>query len=245
MTRHPSALDWSRRLAGDARGWWRERRMRRHLAGCEACRRLEAEMISERIAFDAAPERREELARLQARAATALRHAAPSSALGLPGLRWALGAGLGLALVAVLALRLPEPRDGLLEKGGSALALYVDRPGGAVALPARCAPGDRLMARWRTDRPWLLLLERDGAGRVQVLLPAGGTTSVRLQAGEGTTPQSFVLDDTPGRECFAAFFSDEPLDAAAAGRALAGAPGAPALPGASVRVQCCEKGGAR
>ncbi len=65
---------------------------------------------------------------------------------------------------------------------------------------------------------------------------------MRLPAAEGTTPTSWILDAVPGRECFVAFFSDQPLGAEAATRALNGSPEAPALPGASVRVQCCEKG---
>ncbi len=58
-----------------------------------------------------------------------------------------------------------------------------------------------------------------------------------LAAPRGATPQSFVLDEVPGRECFAAFFSDAPVEAARGG--------APALGGAVVRMQCCEKQGGR
>lgn len=239
---HPGELTWARHLAAEL-GWLGAWRLRRHLAGCGPCRAHADELARDRVAFDASPERAGELARLQARAAGDSRRLASRGRR--PG--WTLGAvgGLAAAVAVWVAVRVPAPVEGLAEKGGSALSLYVDRPGGAVALAARCAPGDRLMARYRTDRAYLLLLQRDGAGTVQVLLPPGGTSSQRLAAGVGSTPHGLVLDAIPGRECFAAFFSDQPLDAAVAGQALDGLPTPPVLPGAAVRIQCCEKDGTR
>lgn len=240
MTRvavHPSALAWARRLSGE-RGGLAGWRFRRHLARCDACRAKEAELVRERAAFDGSPRRGDDLSRLR-RAAEAGRAA--------EGIRWrplvALLAAAG-ASAALLFAFLPAGRPELSAKGRSHFAVFVDRPEGAVPLPFRCRPGDRLMARYRTTRPYLLLLERDGQERVQVLFPQDGATSARLPAGEGTTPVSWVLDAVPGRECFAAFFSDAPVDAATARRALLDPPGAPTTAGAEVLLRCCDKVGA-
>jgi hypothetical protein len=130
-------------------------------------------------------------------------------------------------------------------KGGDLFALHVERAGGAVPLGATCAAGDQLMASYAAGHAYLLLLERDGEGRIQVLLPPGGTASARLAAPRGATTQSFVLDDAAGPECFAAFFSDAPLDAARAAEALASSSGLPALDGAVTRMICCDKRGTR
>lgn len=237
MTRdHPSALAWARHLAGEP-AWLARRRLRRHLRRCEACRRLEASLAAERRAFDADPARREELARLAAARG-------PADRAGAPRHRWPWLAGAlacaSAAALALLSLGTPAP-DVLRAKGGGVLELYVERPGGAAPLGERCAPGDRLIARYRTDRAYLLLLERDGLGAVQVIAPAGGAASMRLTAGEGTTPTSWVLDGAPGPECFAAFFSDAPVDAHEAARALRAAPSAPQVFGARAQVRCCEK----
>jgi hypothetical protein len=237
--RHPTELDWARRLSR-AQGSFAAWRHARHVAGCVACREKERALREEQRAFDAEPRRRQELAALRVRPAPA-RAPAPgrSRQQAWP---WMLGATAAVGVVAML--RIPAAAE-LRAKGGDRLALYVERAGGAVPLAARCAPGDRLIARARSPRPWLLLLERDGRGAVQVLYPQDGRASARAPGADGTTPQSFVLDAVPGRECFAAFFSDEPLEAAAATAALAAEPERPALAGASVRVQCCEKGEAR
>jgi hypothetical protein len=238
---HPNALDWTKYLAGES-GWLAAGRLRRHLLACAPCRQLEAEMAEERRSFDSAPMRRDELSFLQARAAASHRNGAKAS----PRLRWVVMGGAAAAVVATaIALRAPRRAPYLAEKGRDVFTMYVDRPSGAVALGARCAPGDRVMASYRTERRHLLLLERDGRGAVQVLVPPGGGRSIELPAAEGTTATSWALDAAPGRECFAAVFSDGPIDPAAASRALARSPEAPSLPGAVIRMQCCDKGGPR
>lgn len=239
LREHPSELDWSRWLAAEL-GWLAARSMRRHLSACGRCRRLEAEMAGERAAFDAAPDRRVELARLRASSALPPQRS-PIPYLSRRG--GVLAAGAAVASVAALALLQPEPapRSELAAKGDSTLTFHVARAGGAAPLGPSCAPGARIMARYRTHQPFLLLLQRDGRGEVQVLFPLGGSASARLPGPAGATPHSFVLDATPGRECFAAFFSRRPLDALAAKGALAASPEAPALPGAEVRAQCCTK----
>jgi hypothetical protein len=248
-SRCPSELELGKHVAGEL-GLLAVQRLRAHAAACPRCR-AELEMIpEERAAFAADPRRRRDLAHLASMAAR-MREAGPRGGR----LRWSL-AGLaagGAVLAAVLSLRPPGPgprraTDGGLAwttKGGDLLAVHVETAGGAVPLGATCAAGDRLMASYATGRAYLLLLERDGKGRIQVLLPPGGTTSARLPAPRGTTAESFVLDEAPGPECFAAFFSDAPIEAAQAGAALAAASGSPELPGAVVKMLCCDKEGAR
>lgn len=235
---HPSELQWARHLSRE--GSFLERRhVRRHLARCAACRAYEAEQSRAREAFEGDPRTREAMDELRARAAAT----APPPRGGRPTWFGAIGVlGVAAAALALILLR-PGSSPELLAKGGDRFAVYVQRPGGPVTLGGRCAPGDRLMAGWRTSRPYLLLLERDGRGAVQVLFPPGGAGSGRVPAAEGTTPTSWILDDAPGRECFAAFFSDEPVGTAIASRALAASREPPALPGVTARVVCCEKGG--
>lgn len=237
-TRCPSELDWSRHLAGEL-GWLAARRLRAHVAGCPGCRGALAAMEAERAAFAAEPRRRRDLAVLQARA-RALGSRRGRTVWTIAGL-----AAAAAAAVLVVVRRAPEPDPAWSIKGGDLLAVQVKAASGAVPLGATCAAGDQLMASWATGHAYLLLLERDGAGRIQVLFPPGGTASARLAAPRGATPQSFVLDEVPGRECFAAFFSDAPVEAARAGEALARGGGAPALGGAVVRMSCCDKEGGR
>lgn len=237
MTTHLTELDWARLLGGEL-GWWSGRHQRRHLRGCTACRRQEEALLAERRAFQAAPARAAERARL----AAALPPPAGRPALRpVPRLAWGGAAALALGLAVLAALPGAPPGDALAAKGGATFTVLVERPGGSDPLGARCAPGDRLMATWRTALPHLLVLERDGQGRVQALFPREGAASARLPAPEGATPGSWILDAAPGRECFAAFFSEAPIATAEAARALAAAPEGPTLAGAAVVTRCCDK----
>jgi hypothetical protein len=240
QARCPSELDWTRHLAGEL-GWLAARRFRAHVAGCEDCRRTLAAVSAERAAFAADPRRRADLAVLQARA----RELGPRRGRRSWRLAGLIAAAAGAASAAVFVFRGPARDPEWITKGGDLLAVHVETASGAVPLGATCAAGDQLMASYATEHAYLLLLERDGEGRVQVLFPPGGTASALLPSPRGTTPQSFVLDEVEGRECFAAFFSDAPIEAARAGDALAAAAGLPTLPGAVVRMSCCEKGGRR
>jgi hypothetical protein len=239
--RCPSELTWTRHLAGEL-GWLAALRLRVHAAGCEGCRRSLEDLAAERAAFAAAPRRQRDLAALGARAQEP---GATARDLGAPRGRnaWRLSGlvAAGVAAAAVIVARGPDRDPEWIGKGGDLLALHVETASGAAPLGATCAAGDQLMASYATGHAYLLLLERDGDGRIQVLLPPGGTASARLAGPRGTTPQSFVLDEATGPECFAAFFSDTPIEAARAGEALARAAGTPELPGAVTRMICCQK----
>ena len=234
QTRCPSELEWTKYLAGELR-WLASRRLRGHVAGCAGCRQELDAIAADRAAFSADPRRRRDLEVLAERARGSGRRRGRVS--------WAIAAvGLaGAATAGIVIFRAPGPAPEWTSKGGDLLTIHVERASGAVPLGATCAAGDRLMASYATANAYLLLLERDGQGRIQVLLPPGGTASARLATSKGTTAQSFVLDDVKGRECFAAFFSDAPIDAERAGEALAKGRASPALPGAVVRMQCCSK----
>jgi len=229
---HPTDLEWARRFSGE-RPLLGPSRLDRHLARCASCRAHEAALADERAAFERDPRRAGAMHALTLRAERSARGAATRS------WPWLAAAGAGAAALA-LALQVRLERPGALRvKGPSeSFTVLVDRPAGPQPLGSSCSAGDRLMGRFRTSRRYLLLLERDGAGRTQVLLPPGGTSSARVEPGEDVTGTSWVLDATPGRECFAALFSDGPLDAGEAARVLDGrsAPG-----GAEVRIACCEK----
>ena len=150
---HPSELQWTRLLSGEL-SWLETWRLRRHVAACRTCRLLESEMAAERRDFDEAPQRQEEMARLSARA----RAITPSEdPIRRRGLSWVLAAGMVAAVVMVWSRTL-APDTELTAKGGDTFDVYVDRPSGAAPLGDRCAPGDRLMARYRTGRPYLLIL---------------------------------------------------------------------------------------
>ena len=232
---HPSELAWAKHLSREG-GWLARRRIRRHLAHCPDCKAREAEWVREREAFERGP------------LLPLTRAAARPPVGGRVAWRWLVLGGaagtLATAVALVLALRVPTT-GGLEEKGAEVFTLYLRSAEGAATLGGECAPGDRLMAGYRTRRPYLLILERDGRGAVQVLFPPGGRASGRVPEGEGVTPTSWILDAAEGRECFAAFFSDEPVSAGVAAAALAATPQGPSLPGAAVRVRCCEKGGGR
>jgi hypothetical protein len=118
--------------------------------------------------------------------------------------------------------------------------LQIYAASGATALGPRCAPGDRVAARYRTTRRYALLLERDGDGFVQVVHPWGGTAAERRPRGRIAATTSWVLDATPGSTCFAALFSDAPLDVHDAMDAFARTSTSPLLPRAT-HIQCCDK----
>jgi hypothetical protein len=248
-TGHPSDLMWTNWHSQEL-GWLEAQSFRRHLRSCAACRAQEAEERSERARLEEQLEDdlrslRPHAEALPGRPVEPRRHAS--------GLPWAVVGGLAGA-VAVLALSIgplivgrpsgapaPDEPTALASKGVAQLDVFVQRGDHAVALGSTCAAGDRLLARWRTGYPYLLLLERDGGGAVQVLFPLEGERSAPVGKGAGTTPKGWLLDAVPGEECFAAFFSDRPLAVDAAARALAASPRAPELAGALVRVRCCQK----
>jgi hypothetical protein len=231
--KHPSALEWARHVAGETRGF-AGFRFRRHLEVCAACSERAAAADRERREFEGDPR--------HAQAAAALRQRAERLSARARRPRWMAWALVAPAVAVAAVVFATSDTQRLAAKGGDVFTLHVDRPSGSRPLDSTCAAGDRIMARYRTGRQYLLIVERDGAGEVQAVHPFGGNASVRLVVSEGVTPQSWRLDQTPGEECFFAFFSDQPVSLSAARTALGESPAVPSLPLAAVRRQCCHKG---
>ncbi len=228
---HPSELKWARHLAGELgpRERWS---LRRHLAACEACQRLECQLAAERRLFNAAPERSGEVEQLAGSLARAP---------GVEAQRWRwqwVPLALAGAVAALLLLRLP-PGESFSAKGANVFELHVRRGNGDAPLGGQCRAGDAIRAHYRSDRRYLLVVETGSTGEPQPVFPFGGGRSQEIAAGSQLTPGSWVLDAAPGRECFEAFFSDRPVSVAEA-RAALGEPASP-LPDVATSAACCDK----
>jgi hypothetical protein len=234
MSAHPSDLVWSRHLGGTL-GVLERWRLRRHLAGCEACRAQEKELFAQKAGFDAAPERAVDLALL---------------ASGLPRvaslrprrsrLEWAVGfASAAAAAALVLMVARPVPSGDLTAKGPSAFAMYLKRGDSVVPLGKDCQPGDRVRGKLSSEKPFVLIVEVDATRRPHVLHPLNGKMSAMNPRGPWETPGSWIIDATPGEERFIAVFTREPVDIAVVGPSLVARAD---VPGAEVLEQRCLKG---
>jgi hypothetical protein len=242
MDRHVSELEWSQLLGNDL-SWWSRRRVRSHQQKCSLCRETYERMLEERSSFDAAPERQEEIERLiradPGRAAVASRRRSPMLLVG---------ASIALAAAAALVVVLLPGDETLEQQGGGAdvlrpkgdlFVLYRERGGEVVSLQGSCQPGDRIRARFATDRGYVLIASRDGAGQVAVLYPRRAGQSAAAPTQAELTPGSWVLDDTPGTERFFAVFSERPLSSERVVQAISSA--APSIEGAVILEAQCQK----
>lgn len=98
---------------------------------------------------------------------------------------------------------------------GQALRVYRKTPSGAEPLRTgdRVAAGDRLQLGYRLDAArYLVILSVDGAGGLTLHLPERPTgPSPRFEAGQGSLPFSYELDDAPGFERFFLITSSGPF----------------------------------
>jgi hypothetical protein len=228
MSQWPNDLVWARWLAGELgpaerlRLWW-------------ACRRdpaVRAERdarVAERNAFDARPERADEVARLVAVGAAEAGRAPHRR----PWWPWAAAVLVATGVAVVLLPRSPDLRP----KGGDLFVLEAERDGRVERLGPICSAGLAVRARVETQEPLLLVLGRDDTGVVQVLYPIGGRRSAPVPPVGTSTPGSWILDDTPGTQRFLAVFSRDPVDAGAAAAWFEGPPPA----GITVARASCEK----
>ncbi len=224
MSAHLNPLTIARHLGGDL-GPFARWRLRRHLARCPRCLGELNRIEAERAAFDAHPDRGAEIMALAARLPRGqghVPHAAPPQP-ARPHWQWAaIPAAALLALFVAWRLlgvdptsdpRGASPLDDLSPKGSDLFMIYVEGGDGEAApLGATCGAGDRLQAKIRSARPWVFVVGIDGGGGVSALHPMGGARSIKASAAEAWLPQSWLLDDRPGVERFAAIFSDAPLD---------------------------------
>lgn len=237
MRAHPSELTWTRMLDG-ALSPFQRLRLALHLRGCEKCRAQRQGLLSEQAAFQTAPERAGEMARLVSRFGG---RASPPRFLG--SLAWA-AAGLAAAGAAVLLVwSRGDAGDDELRPKGAALFEVISNRGSEVApLRQRCRPGDALRARIRTDHAYVLIVGIDPEAKVTALYPMGGERSAEASGGEVLTPGSWVLDAAPGQERFVALFSDRSLPLEEVRRAIEAAPAeAVVVPGARSVERSCFK----
>ena len=185
---------------------------RAHLDVCPRCRaRLDAMASADARFLERFPS---EAALVRQRPAPApVRRSWPAVLVGA-----AATAAVVLALVLLPVGPQPPGREGTSErtKGSSWMEIAVSR--GASSFPYAGQPlreGDILVFRYSSPRAYLLLLTLEASGRVRVLLPVDGRTSMSIQRGAKIRlPQGIELDDYPGPERLIALFSDGPLSAA-------------------------------
>lgn len=113
-----------------------------------------------------------------------------------PSVLWAVGV-IAAAALAFVVIRPARPTDEVRTKGGGGAKLVlVDGAGRVLRTGDRIAPGDRLQATYASTRDGFgAVLSRDGAGSSSVYVPM-----VALPAGEGSYPQSTILDAVLGEE---------------------------------------------
>ncbi len=192
---------------------------RLHLDGCAHCGPRFRELEADRDRFRAAPP----ALSLPAPAADPARapgRASPTFALAASG-------ALAAALVVFLQLRArpgggpaPRPDDELARtKGGVRLGFYVKRQDSV--LEGRSGdvvhPGDAVRFSYSSPTAgYLIVVSRDGAGRVSVYYPDGDTRSAaQLPAGaDEVLPGSVVLDDAVGPEVVHGILCRAPVPAA-------------------------------
>lgn len=188
-----------------------------HVAGCRRCSARLSELRAERDRF-----------------AVETRPLVLPAARPRPLTGRALFAGGAVALGAAVAILLivrggrdqmidPQAIDATQVKGGLRLGLYIKR--GDSVIEGRSGdvvhPGDAIrFAYTSTSAGYLMILGRDGAGRVSVYYPEGDRAAPIRPAEDQVLPGSIVLDDVPGSEEIVALACVHPVAAAAAQAAL-------------------------
>ncbi len=124
----------------------------------------------------------------------------------------ALGAVLGTAAVALIALRPPVERE--RAKGASVVTLLhrdTLQPLGSAPVSAR----ETLLVRYSTRHPYFLLVGLESSGRAQTLIGDAEQRSLAIEPANGAVLGTGVqLDEYEGAELWVAILSSEPVDAA-------------------------------
>ncbi len=197
-----------------------------HVSGCSRCSERLRELRSERDRFAA-----EARPLALPRSLRAPRRQPSGRALFAGG-----AVALGAAVAILLFVRRgrdeldPHAIDATQVKGGLRLGLYIKRADSVIEGRSGDVvhPGDAIrFAYTSTSAGYLMILGRDGAGRVSVYFPEGNRAAPMRAAEDEVLPGSIVLDDVPGREEIIALACDEPVVASAAVAALRAAVGAP------------------
>ena len=186
-----------------------------HLASCERCRGIAAEMQADRDRFSQSVFPRT-LPTVQARASA--RWWSPSSWKNTP-LTWLVPAGVVAAAAAVALILQPSTPafPDLSTKGGPTLQVFAKRGIQVFAVQngTTLAPGDQLrFAVEPGDFGHLLIVSLDGAGHGSVYYPFGGHESGTVTPqSRSELPGSVTLDATQGDEVLFALFSKNALSA--------------------------------
>jgi hypothetical protein len=202
------------------------RRARDHVAVCAACGghldslRRSASYFEQHVRARTEPRVVEAVERRLAGARARGRRRWTLTALGVTA------AAAALVLVARVAPRRVDGGDGDLRAKGKPSMVVFRRHAGAVSVLADGAhvePGDGLrFTAQPAGHRWLLVASIDSAGRPNVYVPYGGAGSAPIDPVRPFEDGgSITLDDTPGPERVFALFSDRPIAAADATRALA------------------------
>jgi hypothetical protein len=198
-----------------------------HVSGCRRCSARLRELGAERDRFAA-----------EARP-LALPPGLAAPRRPLSGRALFAGGAVALGAAVVILLFVGRGGDAIDEqsidatrvKGRVRLGLYIKR--GDVVIEGRSGdvvhPGDALrFAYTSTSARYLIILGRDGAGRVSVYFPEHDRAAPIPAGEDALLPGSMVLDDVRGREEIVALDCDEPVAAAAAVEGLRAARGSPA-----------------
>lgn len=187
-----------------------------HTVSCAACRAEVDRLRSERSAF------------LESRPAAAFVAQLEEAKFELrPGRRlwrWiAPPVALAACAAVALVLTLPEPPD-VRMRGEATLVVHVSH-GGGPATPydgEALAPGDVLRFVVGSGEPgYAYVANLDDRGHVTPYVPADGTRSVPIEAGDRVVlPGSIALDEFAGEERVFLFVSREPLDGATVASSL-------------------------
>lgn len=213
MKTHLNELQLSNYLVGDLTAR-QARKVERHLKGCASCGRKYETMCAERDAFDASPQRAEELAGLPVQSEDRPFSTEPRRARSL---QWAvvlpIAASLAVVVIGFAIMRgMDTESPSIRVKGNDSLVLFVKRGDRVQTLDDICHPGDAIRARFWTDKKYALIVGAEKNGdAVYPLYPEAGSVSAAVEQVPTETSGSWILDDTLGRQDFIAFFSDTPL----------------------------------
>ena len=137
-----------------------------------------------------------------------------------PSRRWlsllmpAFGAVAALLVAIIYFVRQPT-EDEYGVKGTIALSVFREAQTGQgemVPPGATLKPGDKVRFEVRAPKDgWVAVLSKDGAGRVTIYYPFGGTAAVRYQTSEAMLPGAIGLDETPGAETAWVLYGPRPF----------------------------------
>ena len=126
---------------------------------------------------------------------------------------WTLFSAAAVAASVLAIINWPENKlsNDLTIKGGGIFTLFVERRGVVTELSESCYAGDRVRAHVKTQKPYLMIVNVDAKNNLRVVFPFGSHQAAPIPQDKGLTPDSWVIDSTPGFERFIAIFADQPL----------------------------------